>query len=101
MAYSIDAITDGCYPGTTCLINKLGIQDESVLAETEAAVVLGKASRSRVSLTLIITSVFIISYFAIFMIGLVKCALSVFQKRVRHLFPQMRLNPVRAPVLSD
>ena len=44
MAYSIDAITDGCYPGTTCLINKLGIQDESVLAETEAAVVLGKAS---------------------------------------------------------
>ena len=38
MAYSIDAITDGCYPGTTCLINKLGIQDESVLAETEAAV---------------------------------------------------------------
>ena len=44
MAYSIDAITDGCYPGTTCLVNKLGIQDESVLAETEAAVVLGKAS---------------------------------------------------------
>ena len=46
MAYSIDAITDGCYPGTTCLINKLGIQDESVLAETEAAVVLGKDRKS-------------------------------------------------------
>ena len=44
MSYSIDETTDGCYPGTTCLVNKLGIQDEAVLAETEAAVVLGKAS---------------------------------------------------------
>ena len=44
MAYSMDSTTDGCYPGTTCLINKLGIRDEAVLAETEAAVVLGKAS---------------------------------------------------------
>lgn len=44
MAYSIDAITDDCYPGTTCLINKLGIQDENMLAETEAAITLGKAS---------------------------------------------------------
>lgn len=44
MAYSMDSTTDGCYPGTTCLINKLGIRDEVALAETEAAVVLGKAS---------------------------------------------------------
>ena len=44
MAYNIDSITDDCYPGTTCLINKMGIRDEAVLAETEAAVVLGKAS---------------------------------------------------------
>ena len=44
MGYSIDSTTDGCYPGTTCLVNKLGIQDELALAETEAAVVLGKAS---------------------------------------------------------
>lgn len=44
MTYSIDAVTDDCYPGTTCLVNKLGIQDEAVLAETEAAIVLGKAS---------------------------------------------------------
>ena len=44
MSYSIDSTTDGCYPGTTCLVNKLGIQDELALAETEAAVVLGKAS---------------------------------------------------------
>lgn len=44
MAYSIDAVADNCYPGTTCLINKLAIKDEILLAETEAAIVLGKAS---------------------------------------------------------
>ena len=44
MAYSLDPTTDSCYPGTTCLINKLDIWDETVLAETEAAIVLGKAS---------------------------------------------------------
>ena len=44
MAYSMDSTTDGCYPGTTCLINKLGIRDEVALTETETAVVLGKAS---------------------------------------------------------
>ena len=44
MAYSMDSATDGCYPGTTCLISKLDIQDELVLTKTEAAVVLGKAS---------------------------------------------------------
>lgn len=44
MSYSIDAISDDCYPGTTCLINKLGIQDDAVLSETEAAIVFGKAS---------------------------------------------------------
>ena len=43
MAYSIEATTEDCYPGTTCLINKLGIQDEERLAATEAAIVLGKA----------------------------------------------------------
>lgn len=44
MSYSIDATMDSCYPRTTCLVNKLGIRDETVLAETEAAIVLGKAS---------------------------------------------------------
>ena len=44
MGYGIEATTADCYPGTSCLINKLGIQDETKLAETEAAVVLGKAS---------------------------------------------------------
>ena len=44
MSYKIDSATEDCYPGTTCLINKFGIQDEAKLAETEAAIVLGKAS---------------------------------------------------------
>lgn len=44
MGYGIEATTADCYPGTSCLINKLGIQNETKLAETEAAVVLGKAS---------------------------------------------------------
>ena len=43
MAYSIETTTEDCYPGTTCLINKLDIQDEEQLAATEAAIVLGKA----------------------------------------------------------
>ena len=36
MSYSIASITDGCYPGTTVLVNKLGIQDEETLNKTEA-----------------------------------------------------------------
>lgn len=44
MAYSITSITDDCYPGTTCLINKLDICDESMLAKAEASIVLAKAS---------------------------------------------------------
>ena len=44
MGYGIEATTADCYPGTSCLINKLGIQEETKLAETEAAGVLGKAS---------------------------------------------------------
>lgn len=42
MAYSVDATTDRCYEGTTCLINKLDIHDEQKLSEAEAAIVLGK-----------------------------------------------------------
>lgn len=44
MAYSIEASSDHCYEGTTCLINKLNIRDEEKLAKVEAAVVLGKAT---------------------------------------------------------
>lgn len=44
MAYSIEASFDGCYEGPTCLINKLGIRDEALLARTESAYTLAKAS---------------------------------------------------------
>lgn len=44
MSYSIHSITDDCYPGTTCLINKLGIRDEKQLALVEAGITLMKDS---------------------------------------------------------
>lgn len=44
MAYRIEASSDHCYEGTTCLINKLDIRDEKKLAEVEAAIVLGKTA---------------------------------------------------------
>lgn len=44
MTYSITSITDDCYPGTTCLINKLDIRDETMLSKAEASIVLAKAS---------------------------------------------------------
>ncbi len=44
MAYSIEASSDSCYEGTTCLINKLGIRDEALLARTESAYTLARAS---------------------------------------------------------
>lgn len=31
MSYSIDALTNSCYEGTTCLINKLGIRYDTYL----------------------------------------------------------------------
>ena len=43
MAYSIEDITEDCYEGTSCLINKLGIRDEEKLKEFEAAVTFAKA----------------------------------------------------------
>lgn len=44
MSYSIGSSSDSGYEGTTCLINKLGIRDENLLAETESAYTLAKAS---------------------------------------------------------
>lgn len=44
MAYSIKASSNGCYEGTTCLINKLGIRDEALLAQTESAYTFARAS---------------------------------------------------------
>lgn len=36
MSYSLNADDESCYPGTTVLINKLGITDEKMLQETES-----------------------------------------------------------------
>lgn len=43
MSYSVDSINEGCYEGTSCLINKLGIKDETKLKDFEAAVTFAKA----------------------------------------------------------
>ena len=38
MGYSVDSITDGCYDGTSVLVNKFDIRDGEKLAEVEAVV---------------------------------------------------------------
>lgn len=38
MAYSPEPLSDGCYPGTAVLINKLDIRDDKKLAQVEADV---------------------------------------------------------------
>lgn len=44
MGYSIYSSTDNCYEGTTCLINKLNIRDENILAEVEGKITFAKGS---------------------------------------------------------
>lgn len=44
MSYSIDALTDNCYEGTTCLINKMNITNEDTLKVVESAVTFAKIS---------------------------------------------------------
>ena len=44
MSYSIDSITDNCYEGTSCLINKLGIRDDKQLTIVESHITLAKIS---------------------------------------------------------
>lgn len=39
MAYSIESSHDSCYPGTTVLVNKLGIQEQAQLDESETLIV--------------------------------------------------------------
>ena len=51
MAYSMNPLTADCYPGTAVLINKLGIRNDSELAEAETEIVSVRITeRSRVSL---------------------------------------------------
>lgn len=44
MSYSIDSLTDSCYKGTSCLINKLDIQDEKQFEIMESHITLAKIS---------------------------------------------------------
>lgn len=44
MPYEIEASSDNCYEGTSCLINKMNIHDESELAATEAALTFANIS---------------------------------------------------------
>ena len=44
MGYSINSSKDNCYEGTTCLINKLNIRDEKILAEVEGRITFAKSS---------------------------------------------------------
>lgn len=44
MPYDLEAITDGCYEGTTCLINKLDIRDEKELAAIESSITMANIS---------------------------------------------------------
>lgn len=43
MPYNLNASSDSCYEGTTCLINKLGIKDEKQLEQIEAQISFAKA----------------------------------------------------------
>ncbi len=43
MAYSLNPSSDNCYEGTTCLVNKLDIRDETRLSEIEAQITFAKA----------------------------------------------------------
>lgn len=44
MAYSMDPISDSCYPGTGILINKFDIRDEARLAELETVIVTSRTA---------------------------------------------------------
>ena len=45
MSYSVDPISDNCYEGTTCLINKFDYHDEETLAKIEAQITVAKAAK--------------------------------------------------------
>ena len=44
MGYSLDPISDNCYPGTAVLINKFDIRDEAKLNEVETVLVSARSA---------------------------------------------------------
>jgi len=88
MGYSIDPISDNCYPGTTVLINKLNIRDEETLNEAETLATYINASkleehRLKALLTLPTTRRSIIFFSLTYMIGLDKSARSISVREAR------------------
>lgn len=49
MAYSLDALSDNCYPGGAVLINKYDIRDEQQLSDVETLIVSSKAAQFELS----------------------------------------------------
>ena len=49
MPYSIEPLTDDCYPGTTVLINKLDIRDSEALDEIETELVTVRIAQCELS----------------------------------------------------
>lgn len=49
MSYSIDAQNSDCYPGTSLLINKLGIQNQKQLEESETLVTTARSLQFELS----------------------------------------------------
>ena len=77
MSYSIDALTDNCYPGTSVLINKFDINHDEQLQKVEELVVSAKiAQLEQFPITGIFDfshyKAFTESYFAIYTTGQVK-----------------------------
>ena len=44
MAYSMDPIQDGCYPGTAVLVSKFDIREDAKLNEVEAVLVSARSA---------------------------------------------------------
>ena len=77
MGYSLDPISEGCYPGTTVLVNNFDIRNKAKLDEAETVLVSpatpsGSGSRRRIPLTFHIAAPSTIFYFLIYTIGRVK-----------------------------
>ena len=44
MPYGINSITNDCYEGTTCLVNKLDIKDEKILKQVEGNITFARSA---------------------------------------------------------
>lgn len=54
MSYSVEPLTDNCYKGTTCFINKPNIRDASKLRAVEGRITFAKKQRPHYSNAVVI-----------------------------------------------